>query len=164
MNNCSAVLIDPAALRTSIKAMTSACDRVIEPRRTELTPIVLSRSSKIRSRLSFSTLCFLRRQARVTRSDCSTVLDIAPRLNTRNQTRRLALQTQRLPRRRRRLSTVSGSAEVLLRSPERCRWIIVHLIYYHSMKKPTPDRYISLFDFEVPALIRYSAFRLTKST
>lgn len=50
-----------------------------------LTPIVLSLSSKIRSRLSFSTLCFLRRQAKATRSDCSMVLGIASRPNTHGQ-------------------------------------------------------------------------------
>lgn len=50
-----------------------------------LTPMVLSLSSKIRSRLSFSTLCFLRRQAKATRSDCSTVLGIASRPNTHGQ-------------------------------------------------------------------------------
>lgn len=50
-----------------------------------LTPIVLSLSSKIRSRLSFSTRCFLRRQAKATRSDCSMVLGIASRPNTHSQ-------------------------------------------------------------------------------
>lgn len=32
----------------------------------------------------------------------------------------------------------------------------------HSMKKPQQHRYICDFDFEVPALIRYTAFRFTK--
>lgn len=50
-----------------------------------LTPMVLSLSSKIRSRLSFSTLCFLRRRAKATRSDCSMVLGIPSRPNTHSQ-------------------------------------------------------------------------------
>lgn len=68
-------------------------------------------------------------------------------------------------------------AEVLLRSPERRRWISVPVLLcypavlfpeedgripYHSIHKPSRDRYISESDFEVPALIRYSAFRFTE--
>lgn len=68
-------------------------------------------------------------------------------------------------------------AEVLLRSPERRRWISVPVLLcypavlfpeedgripYHSIHKPSRDRYISESHFEVPALIRYSAFRFTE--
>lgn len=136
-----------------------------------LTPIVLSLSSKIRSRLSFSTLCFLRRQAKATRSDCSMVLGIASRPNTHSQHGGLRSKhsgnqdddCQPFPASR-------SSAEVTwAASVDFCPRVIVlprqrktGQFLNHSIHKPSRDRYISESDFEVPALIRPSAFRFTE--